>query len=70
MSSRGPALLYLYAKFWKISEKELYLLIMPKADMRDKLCECRFLENVRNKNRWVMSSIGKVDLSFVLNDTI
>ena len=52
-----------------ILEKE-FVLLTPKAGILEKCCEIRSFENVRNKNGCVVSSTGKVDLSFSFNDAI
>ena len=52
-----------------ISGKE-FVLLAPKFGILEKCCETRSFENVRNKNGCVVSSTGKVDLSFGFNDPI
>ena len=52
-----------------IPEKE-FVLLSPKLGYLKSAVRSRSFENVRNKNGCVMSSTGKVDLSFGINDTI
>ena len=54
--------------FRVIPEKKFVLL--PKLRHLKGAMRSRSFENVRNKNGCVVSSTGKVDLSFGFNDTI
>ena len=52
-----------------IQEKE-FLLLIPRLEYLKSTVRSMSFENVRNKNGCVVSSTGKVDLSFGFNDTI
>ena len=52
-----------------IPEKEFFYLL-PKPEYWKSAVRSRSFEDLRNKNGCVMSSTGKVDLSFGFNDAI
>ena len=52
-----------------IPEKE-FVLLTPKVKFLKSAVRFRSFENVRNKNGCVVSSTGKVDLSFAVNHSI
>ena len=54
--------------FRVIPEKEFYL--RPKSGYLKSAVRSRSFEIVRNKNGCILSSTGKVNLSFGFNDTI
>ena len=48
----------------------MLLYLLPKLEYLKSAVKSRSFENVRNKNGCLVSSVGKIDLSFGFNDTI
>ena len=55
---------------FRIIPLEEFVLLLPELEYLKSAVRSRSFENVRNKNVCVVSSIGKVDLSFGFDDTI
>ena len=63
-------LLYPWYQILEQSQRRKLSYLRPQLGCLKSAVRSRSFESVRNKNGCIMSSIGKVDLSFGFNDTI
>ena len=56
--------------YFRITPEKEFVLLTLKVGILEKCVRSKSFENVINENGCVVSSTGKVDLSFGFNDTI